>query len=48
MRIDEADLSLLRGADYLGMVLMALLIAVRLIAVGIRHDDTISSREVGH
>jgi TRAP-type C4-dicarboxylate transport system permease small subunit len=32
----------------LGMVLMALLIAVRLIAVGVRHDDPISSREAGH
>ncbi len=32
----------------LGMVLMALLIAVRLIAVGVRHDDTISSRDPGH
>jgi C4-dicarboxylate transporter DctQ subunit len=32
----------------LGMILMALLIAVRLIAVGVRHDDAISSRDAGH
>ena len=32
----------------LGMILMALLIAVRLITVGVRHDDPISSREAGH
>jgi TRAP-type C4-dicarboxylate transport system permease small subunit len=32
----------------LGMILMALLIAVRLIAVGVRHDDPISSRDAGH
>jgi C4-dicarboxylate transporter, DctQ subunit len=30
----------------LGLVLMALLIAVRLIVLGVRHDDVISSREV--
>jgi TRAP-type C4-dicarboxylate transport system permease small subunit len=30
----------------LGMILMALLIAVRLIVLGVRHDDVISSREV--
>jgi C4-dicarboxylate transporter DctQ subunit len=32
----------------LGMILMALLIAVRLIVFGIRHDDVISSREIEH
>jgi C4-dicarboxylate transporter DctQ subunit len=32
----------------LGMILMALLIAVRLIVLGVRHDDVISSREVEH
>ena len=32
----------------LGMILMALLIAVRLIAIGVRHDDAISSRDAGH
>jgi C4-dicarboxylate transporter, DctQ subunit len=32
----------------LGMILMALLIAVRLIAVGVRHDDAISSPDAGH
>jgi C4-dicarboxylate transporter DctQ subunit len=30
----------------LGLLLMALLIAVRLIVLGVRHDDVISSREV--
>jgi len=30
------------------MILMALLIAVRLIVFGIRHDDVISSREIEH
>ena len=29
-------------------MLMALLIAVRLIVLGVRHDDVISSREVEH
>jgi TRAP-type C4-dicarboxylate transport system permease small subunit len=32
----------------IGLVLMALLIAVRLIVLGVRHDDTISTREVEH
>jgi TRAP-type C4-dicarboxylate transport system permease small subunit len=32
----------------IGMMLMALLIAVRLIVLGVRHDDVISSREVEH
>jgi len=30
----------------LGLMLMALLIAIRLIVIGVRHDDVISSREV--
>ena len=32
----------------IGLMLMALLIAVRLIVLGVRHDDVISSREVEH
>jgi C4-dicarboxylate transporter DctQ subunit len=32
----------------IGLVLMALLIAVRLIVLGVRHDDVISSREIEH
>ncbi len=32
----------------LGLMLMALLIAVRLIALGTRHDATISAREIEH
>jgi len=30
----------------IGLLLMALLIAVRLVVHGVRHDDVISSREV--
>jgi TRAP-type C4-dicarboxylate transport system permease small subunit len=32
----------------LGLILMALLIAVRLIVPGVRHDDVIATREVEH
>jgi C4-dicarboxylate transporter, DctQ subunit len=32
----------------LGLILMALLIAVRLIVLGVRHDDVIATREVEH
>ncbi len=32
----------------LGLLIMALLIAVRLIVRGVRHDDIISSRDAGH
>jgi len=32
----------------LGLLLMALLIAVRLIVLGVRHDDVISTREIEH
>jgi TRAP-type C4-dicarboxylate transport system permease small subunit len=32
----------------LGLMLMALLIAVRLIVLGVRHDDVIATREVEH
>jgi TRAP-type C4-dicarboxylate transport system permease small subunit len=35
-----------QAAVPLGLVLMALLIAMRLITLGVRHDDVISSREV--
>ncbi|MGA8610974.1 MAG: TRAP transporter small permease [Xanthobacteraceae bacterium] len=32
----------------IGLLLMALLVAVRLIVLGVRHDDVISAREVEH
>ena len=32
----------------IGLLIMALLIAVRLIVRGVRHDDIISSRDAGH
>ncbi len=37
-----------QAAVPLGLALMALLIAVRLMTLGVRHDDVISSREVEH
>jgi TRAP-type C4-dicarboxylate transport system permease small subunit len=37
-----------QAAVPLGLALMALLISVRLITLGVRHDDVISSREIEH
>jgi TRAP-type C4-dicarboxylate transport system permease small subunit len=37
-----------QAAVPLGLMLMALLIAVRLIVLGVRHDDVIATREVEH
>jgi C4-dicarboxylate transporter DctQ subunit len=49
-RSESANIPLVipQAAVPLGMILMALLIAVRLIVFGIRHDDVISSREIEH
>ena len=47
-RSETANIPLVipQSAVPIGLLLMALLIAVRLIAVGIRHDDIIASRDI--
>jgi C4-dicarboxylate transporter, DctQ subunit len=47
-RSETANIPLVipQGALPLGLLLMALLIAVRLIVHGVRHDDVISTREI--
>jgi len=49
-RSDTANIPLVipQSAVPIGLLLMALLIAVRLITVGIRHDDIIASRDIEH
>ena len=49
-RSDTANIPLVipQSAVPVGLLLMALLIAVRLIAVGVRHDDIIASRDIEH
>jgi C4-dicarboxylate transporter, DctQ subunit len=47
-RSDMANIPLVipQAVVPLGLMLMALLIAIRLIVIGVRHDDVVSSREV--
>jgi TRAP-type C4-dicarboxylate transport system permease small subunit len=47
-RSETANIPLVipQSAVPIGLLLMALLIAVRLIAVGVRHDDVIASRDI--
>jgi C4-dicarboxylate transporter DctQ subunit len=47
-RSDMANIPLVipQAVVPLGLTLMALLIAIRLIVIGVRHDDVVSSREV--
>ncbi|MFY9761534.1 MAG: TRAP transporter small permease [Xanthobacteraceae bacterium] len=49
-RSEAANIPLVipQSAVPIGLILMAVLIAVRLIAVGTRHDDIIASRDVEH
>ena len=49
-RSETANIPLVipQSAVPIGLLLMALLIAVRLIAVGVRHDDIIASRDIEH
>ncbi len=49
-RSETANIPLVipQSAVPIGLVLMAALIAVRLITVGVRHDDIIASRDVEH
>jgi TRAP-type C4-dicarboxylate transport system permease small subunit len=49
-RSETANIPLVipQSAVPIGLVLMAVLIAVRLIAVGSRHDDIIASRDIEH
>ena len=49
-RSETANIPLVipQSAVPIGLLLMALLVAMRLIAVGVRHDDIIASRDVEH
>jgi len=49
-RSETANIPLIipQSAVPIGLVLMALLIAARLIAVGTRHDDIVASRDIEH
>ena len=49
-RSETANIPLVipQSAVPIGLLLMALLIAVRLIAVGVRHDDIVASRDIEH
>ncbi|MFZ3357699.1 MAG: TRAP transporter small permease [Xanthobacteraceae bacterium] len=49
-RSETANIPLVipQSAVPVGLLLMALLIAARLIAVGVRHDDIVASRDIEH
>lgn len=49
-RSETANIPLVipQSAVPVGLVLMAILVAVRLIAIGIRHDDIIAGRDIEH